>query len=102
MKGNSSECVFVQDLNPLSGSMEWQVKSKDYDYLQEVARAGYADMLHDAERVGIIDEVGTTMHPLYFLVQNQLYYEGLKAAIGQKRSQGQQVHVLDIGTGTGM
>ena len=31
-----------------------------------------------------------------------MYYEGLKAAIALKRSQGQPVHVLDIGTGTGL
>ena len=40
-------------------------------------------MLHDSER-------------------NKMYYEGLKAAIALKRSQGQPVHVLDIGTGTGL
>ena len=38
----------------------------------------FADMLHDSER-------------------NKMYYEGLKAAIALKRSQGQPVHVLDIG-----
>ena len=43
----------------------------------------FADMLHDSER-------------------NKMYYEGLKAAIALKRSQGQPVHVLDIGTGTGL
>ena len=43
----------------------------------------FTDMLHDSER-------------------NKMYYEGLKAAIALKRSQGQPVHVLDIGTGTGL
>ena len=35
-------------------------------------------------------------------LQNHLYYVGLKAAIAKKRSEGQEVHVLDIGTGTGL
>lgn len=34
--------------------------------------------------------------------QNKLYYEGLKAAISVLRSRGERVHVLDIGTGTGL
>lgn len=34
--------------------------------------------------------------------QNKLYYEGLKIAINKKRVAGQPVHVLDIGTGTGL
>ncbi len=34
--------------------------------------------------------------------QNHLYYVGLRAAIAKKRSEGQEVHVLDIGTGTGL
>jgi len=55
----------------------------DYDYNQELARAAFADMLHDGER-------------------NRLYREGLRAAIRQKREQGEEVHVLDIGTGTGL
>jgi len=63
--------------------MEWKSQPEDYDYQQELARAAFADMLHDSER-------------------NKMYYEGLKAAIALKRSQGQPVHVLDIGTGTGL
>lgn len=34
--------------------------------------------------------------------QNRLYYAGLKSAISLKRSLGEPVHVLDIGTGTGL
>ena len=75
--------IFVQILNPLTGRMEWKSQPEDYDYQQELARAAFADMLHDSER-------------------NKMYYEGLKAAIALKRSQGQPVHVLDIGTGTGL
>ena len=43
--------VFVQNLNPLTGKQEWKMQAEDYDYQQEVARAGFADMLHDYERV---------------------------------------------------
>jgi len=56
---------------------------EDYDYNQELARAAFADMLHDSER-------------------NQLYRAGLKAAIRAKKEAGEEVHVLDIGTGTGL
>lgn len=47
----SSQGVFVQDLNPITGKSEWKMQPEDYDYQQEVARAGFADMLHDSERV---------------------------------------------------
>lgn len=63
--------------------MEWKNQPEDYDYQQELARAAFADMLHDSER-------------------NKMYYEGVKSAIAKKRSLGQPVHVLDIGTGTGL
>jgi len=75
--------VFVQTLNPMRGRMEWKAQPSDYDYQQEVARAAFADMLHDSER-------------------NHLYYVGLEAAVKKKRREGQRVHVLDIGTGTGL
>ena len=75
--------IFVQVLNPMTGKMEWKSQPEDYDYQQELARAAFADMLHDSER-------------------NKLYYEGLKSAIDIKRALGQPVHVLDIGTGTGL
>ncbi|TRY61040.1 hypothetical protein TCAL_05739 [Tigriopus californicus] len=79
----SKGSVFLQTLNPMTGQTEWQMRPPDYDYQQEVARAAFADMLHDTER-------------------NKLYYEALKIAIRLKREQGQPVHVLDIGTGTGL
>jgi len=50
-QNNKSNMAFVQDLNPMSGSNCWRPVSEDYDYQQEVARAGFADMLHDKERV---------------------------------------------------
>lgn len=43
--------VFTQQLNPITGKLEWGIQPEDYDYKQEVARSAYADMLHDQERV---------------------------------------------------
>jgi len=56
---------------------------ENYDYTQELARAAFADMLHDSER-------------------NEMYRAGLIAAIKKVRSRGDTVRVLDIGTGTGL
>lgn len=55
----------------------------DFDYYQEIARSGFGDMLHDLER-------------------NNKYFSGLKKAITKLRSKNQPVHVLDIGTGSGL
>ena len=38
-------------LNVMTGAMEWELVEEYYDYRQELARAGFADMLHDYERV---------------------------------------------------
>ena len=43
--------VLVQRSNPMSGKSEWKMQPEDYDYQQELARAAFADMLHDSERV---------------------------------------------------
>ncbi|XP_063991899.1 protein arginine N-methyltransferase 7 [Diachasmimorpha longicaudata] len=75
--------VFTQSFDPITGCAIWEEKDPDYDYHQEVARSAFADMLHDHER-------------------NQKYYDALKIAIETKHKQGQQAHVLDIGTGTGL
>ncbi|XP_065333722.1 protein arginine N-methyltransferase 7 [Cloeon dipterum] len=56
---------------------------EDFDWNQNIARAGFADMLFDTSR-------------------NELYKEGLKAAIRLKHEQGEKANVLDIGTGTGL
>jgi len=80
---NISGGVMVQSINHATGQNTWKMMPPDYDYNQELARAAFADMLHDSER-------------------NRLYYEGLEAAIKLKREAGEQVHVLDIGTGTGL
>lgn len=78
MSGN----LFTQSLNPITGKNEWVTQCDDYDYHQEVARAAFADMLHDSER-------------------NQKYYAALKKEIAKLHEAGKEAHVLDIGTGTG-
>ena len=75
--------VMVQCVNHATGQNSWKMMPSDYDYNQELARAAFADMLHDSER-------------------NRLYYKGLAAAIRLKREAGERVDVLDIGTGTGL
>ncbi|XP_033179203.1 protein arginine N-methyltransferase 7 isoform X1 [Bombus impatiens] len=75
--------IFIQCLNPLIGTVNWEEKDENYDYHQEVARSAFADMLHDHER-------------------NQKYYLALKAAIEKKHKDGEEANVLDIGTGTGL
>lgn len=72
-----------QILNPITGRSEWEPQPELYDYTQEIARAAFADMLHDTER-------------------NQKYYAGLRRAIERVHSQGRKANVLDIGTGTGI
>ncbi|KAM8713608.1 hypothetical protein ACLKA7_013860 [Drosophila subpalustris] len=74
---------FAQVINPITGQNTWQERGDDYDYHQEVANAGFGDMLHDWER-------------------NQKYYAALRKTITSMRQAGREVHVLDIGTGTGI
>lgn len=54
-----------------------------FDYYQELARSGFADMLHDTER-------------------NHKYAMALKEAIERTQQSGKQARVLDIGTGSGL
>ncbi|VVC36329.1 Hypothetical protein CINCED_3A003755 [Cinara cedri] len=62
----------------------WEVNSmNEFDYCQNIARAAFGDMLHDSDR-------------------NQLYYKALKKEITKLHKAGKKVHVLDIGTGTGL
>jgi hypothetical protein len=42
----------------MTGTSEWNVEPEDYDYQQEVARAAFADMLHDSERVRLVASFG--------------------------------------------
>ncbi|RXG53523.1 Protein arginine N-methyltransferase 7 [Armadillidium vulgare] len=75
--------VFTPCLNPVTGEKEWSLQPEDYDFKQEIARSSYADMLHDKER-------------------NEMYFEGIRRSVSLLKSQGKEVHVLDIGTGTGL
>ena len=43
--------MFTSKLNTMTGKLDWEIQSEDYDYQQELARAGFADMLHDLDRV---------------------------------------------------
>lgn len=70
--------VFTQEINGVIGCSEWNVHEDDYDYHQEIARSGFADMLHDTER-------------------NQKYFIALKAAIDKMHEAGKPANVLDIG-----
>lgn len=83
IKNSRLMAVFTQVLNPITGQNEWASQEDTYDYHQEVANAGFGDMLHDTER-------------------NQKYYQALKKTIGNLHRQGKEAHVLDIGTGTGI
>ncbi|CAG9089107.1 unnamed protein product [Plutella xylostella] len=75
--------VFKQVRNPLTGSMDWDVQHEEYDTFQDIARAAFADMLHDTER-------------------NKKYQRALELAIQKMHEQGKPANVLDIGTGTGL
>ena len=75
--------LFTQILNPITGQNEWEARDDSYDYHQEVANAGFGDMLHDKER-------------------NQKYYAALRKTIDKLHKEGKEAHVLDIGTGTGI
>ncbi|KAH7731349.1 CRE-PRMT-2 protein [Aphelenchoides avenae] len=55
----------------------------DFDLTQEIARSGFADMLHDTDR-------------------NRRYKQALKSVIDEKHERDELVHVVDIGTGTGL
>ncbi|EAA04124.4 AGAP006938-PA [Anopheles gambiae str. PEST] len=54
-----------------------------FDLRQEIARSAFADMCHDWER-------------------NQKYDRALQLTIARLHAAGQQAHVLDIGTGSGL
>lgn len=68
---------------PNTGKVGWTMVSEDYDYVQEIARSAYADMLHDWDR-------------------NQKFEAGIKSAIAEMKKRGIEPRVLDIGTGTGL
>ncbi|VDO14257.1 unnamed protein product [Rodentolepis nana] len=75
--------TFVNQFNPRTGANQWMVVNDNYDYQQEIAQSAYADMLHDYDR-------------------NRRYHEAIRHVISRLKSAGREVHVLDIGTGTGL
>ncbi|TPP59731.1 Protein arginine N-methyltransferase 7, partial [Fasciola gigantica] len=81
----STEYELVPQFNPTVGRTQWKPVRTDYDYAQEIALSGYGDMLHDSDR-------------------NQKYFEAIRVAIKHVRNTRPDVdvHVLDIGTGTGL
>lgn len=53
----SNNAILVQKFNPGTGNLEWDLQPENYDYIQEIARSGFADMLHDEERVMINNKI---------------------------------------------
>nr|XP_019541694.2 LOW QUALITY PROTEIN: protein arginine N-methyltransferase 7 [Aedes albopictus] len=58
-------------------------QDEDFDLQQEIARSAFADMCHDWER-------------------NQKYDRALQLTVDRLHGEGKEVHVLDIGTGSGL
>ncbi|VDP96854.1 unnamed protein product [Trichobilharzia regenti] len=79
------ESIFIPQYNPVIGRVQWKDVDPDYDFNQEIARSGYGDMLHDSDR-------------------NYKYRLALEHTIQRLKKQNPEkpVHVLDIGTGTGL
>ncbi|XP_073232579.1 protein arginine N-methyltransferase 7-like [Porites lutea] len=75
--------MFSQRFSPTTGKMEWVVEDEDYDMRDEIARSAYTDMLHDDER-------------------NKKYYQATIQAVKNLKVSRKKVHMLDIGTGTGL
>ncbi|XP_029200545.2 protein arginine N-methyltransferase 7-like isoform X1 [Acropora millepora] len=76
--------MFSQRFSPVTGKMEWIVEDEDYDMRNEIARSAYTDMLHDDER-------------------NEKYYHATMKAVRKLKGSGEKkIHMLDIGTGTGL
>lgn len=59
----------------MSDSESESIGDEHFDYYQEVARSGFADMLHDTER-------------------NQKYFLALKKAIDKLHDRGEKANVL--------
>ncbi|CAI5437801.1 unnamed protein product [Caenorhabditis angaria] len=75
--------MFLEKINNVTGEREWVVKDEDYDMAQELARSRFGDMILDFDR-------------------NDMFLEGLKTCIEEKKRENGRCHVLDIGTGTGL
>ncbi|CAF3549589.1 unnamed protein product [Adineta steineri] len=76
--------TFTSRINMVTGNNEWIfVDDDDFDYNQELARSAFADMLHDHER-------------------NIQYEKAIIKTIQTLSKSTKKIHVLDIGTGTGL
>ncbi|CAI2316705.1 unnamed protein product [Caenorhabditis sp. 36 PRJEB53466] len=76
--------MFLEKINQKTGEREWVVADENYDLAQELARSRFGDMILDFDR-------------------NNKFLEGLKTTIREKKKENDgNVHVLDIGTGTGL
>ena len=79
-----SMSTFTSRTNIVTGTNEWVfVDDETFDYQQELARSAFADMLHDHER-------------------NVQYEQAIKKTIETLAKSEKRIHVLDIGTGTGL
>lgn len=67
----------------MNGKKNLIMSDNNNDFKSEIRNSGYADMLNDSDR-------------------NMQYYHALKHVIGQMKTDNLQVHVLDIGCGTGI
>jgi protein arginine N-methyltransferase 7 len=76
--------TFTSRTNIVTGNHEWIfVDDENFDYQQELARSAFADMLHDHER-------------------NVQYEKAIIKTIQTLAKSMKKIHVLDIGTGTGL
>uniref|UniRef100_A0A1I7T4F0 Protein arginine N-methyltransferase n=1 Tax=Caenorhabditis tropicalis TaxID=1561998 RepID=A0A1I7T4F0_9PELO len=77
--------MFLEKINQKTGEREWVVADDDYDLAQELARSRFGDMILDYDR-------------------NNKFLKGLQTTIAEKKKENKdgKVHVLDIGTGTGL
>jgi protein arginine N-methyltransferase 7 len=76
--------TFTSRTNIVTGNNEWIfVDDDNFDYQQELARSAFADMLHDHER-------------------NVQYEKAIIKTIQTLAKSMKKIHVLDIGTGTGL
>lgn len=57
----SSSAPLTGRVNPTTGKLEWVVEDENYDYVQEIARSSYTDMLHDKERVSAVNDFILTL-----------------------------------------
>lgn len=76
--------TFTSRTNIITGNQEWVFVDDDhFDYQQELARSAFADMLHDHER-------------------NVQYEKAIRKTVQTLAKTTDNIHVLDIGTGTGL